>query len=75
MNTQTSALQSTNVGIDEIVIADKINKANATDGNSQNGKLSVSGTQKDSKVESVNVHTTGEPDKGKLLVIVHFHIF
>jgi hypothetical protein len=70
VNTQTSALQSTNVGVDEIVIADKVNKANATDGGSKNGKLSASGTQKDSKMESLNVDTAGEPDKGRLLAIV-----
>ena len=65
VNTQTSAIQNTTVGVDEIVIADKINKSNATDGGSQNGKLSVGGTQKDSNIESINVHTTGEPSKGK----------
>ena len=75
VNTQTSALQSTNIGVDEIANADKINKANATDGSSQNGKLSVSGTQKDSKIDSINVHTTGEPDKGTFLISVEFRIF
>ena len=52
---------TTNIGIDEIVSADKISKA---DGNSQNGKLGTSGaTQQDSTKGS------GEPAKGMVMFI------
>lgn len=48
----TTALQNTNIGVDEIASADKISKANVTDGGSQNGKVGVGGAQKVAGKES-----------------------
>ena len=62
VTTQTSAVQNSNIGVDEIASADKISKSNATDGGSKNGKVGTSGTQKDSIKESMS---PGEPTKGK----------
>ena len=58
---QSTVLQNTNIGVDEIASADKISKSNANlDGNSQNGKLGASGA-KDPLIQD---HKSGEPSKG-----------
>ena len=63
---QSTALQNTTIGVDEIASADKISKTNANpDGSSQNGKLGASGgKQKESNKDSANPTNSGEPTKG-----------
>ena len=57
---QSTVLQNTNIGVDEIASADKISKSNANlDGSSQNGKLGASGA-KDPLIQD---HKSGEPSK------------
>ena len=67
---QSTVLQNTNIGVDEIASADKINKTNANpDSSSINGKLGASGgNKKDSNKDPVNQLKSGEPSKGDLPV-------
>ena len=65
---QSTVLQNTNIGVDEIASADKISKTNANpDSSSINGKLGASGgNKKDSNKDPVNQLKSGEPSKGDL---------
>ena len=67
---QSTVLQNTNIGVDEIASADKISKTNANpEGSSSNGKLGANGgKQKDSSKDTVNQPKSGEPSKGDLQI-------